>query len=275
MLAIVAALTLLPGCSWIFVEGLPPEHARRANASCTTSTVPQELDSLAAVALGSVGGVLTAVAASCDEPGYYCTGADTGVAIGVGLMISAGLFLASAVTGAISTKECRAAAVDRERVAAADRVAANAAVAEVRAPQRGANGTVEYTFDMSDVRVDLRAAVDNTERVHVSMSRIVAADRVSNTQCNTWSIVAGANNTSVPGGTYATTREAAGQRETFANNVPISALRQFVDGSNQGLAAIDLCRERLYLSMAVRNELARFFEELDAMVRERATPQSP
>jgi hypothetical protein len=261
--AIVCALASLPGCSWIFVDGPPPEHARGANFTCTTDRDPPIRDTGLASTFAILGGALIYVGVTCDEPGYMsCLAEAAGASLGVVLLVPAILFAASAITGFVSTAYCR------DALAAPRSEAPHAPT--VPAPHRGANGALEYTFAMTGVRVDLRAIVGNTERVQVALSRLVAADRVSHTPCDTWSIVAGDNTTSVPGGLYRATREAAGQRETFGNEIPMSALRQFVDGSGQGLAAIDLCRERLYLSMTARNELARFFAELDAMVHERA-----
>jgi hypothetical protein len=282
LLAIVCALSLLPGCSWAYVERAPPEHARYGTFNCTTSSVLPVADTVLAAGFGVVGGAIVYDGAGCDPSDHPILGCAFEKAQMIGgalLLVPAVLLAASAITGFVATAECDAAlaAPPREYVAPAPQAPVVPAPPPPPdpAPRRGANGTLDYTFKMSDVRVDLRASVDDTDRVQVGLSRIVPADRSNTTPCDTWSIVAGAARTSVPGGLYRTTQEAAGIRETFANDVPMSALRSVVDGSGQGFGAIELCGERIYLPLAARNELARFFEELDAMVRERAPSETP
>jgi hypothetical protein len=94
----VAALTLAAGCSFLFSEGAPAGHERRAYFDCGESLVPPVADA----ALSALNGVAAVTAISNRNL------KDRGTTIGV--TVSEAVILAgSAVYGYLAVRDCKAA----------------------------------------------------------------------------------------------------------------------------------------------------------------------
>jgi hypothetical protein len=70
------------------------------------------VDVLSAVAVGTLGGVVTYDGVTCTG---FCVGSTGEAAVGVGLLAYAGLLVGSAVSGVVSTSECRALSAEDAR----------------------------------------------------------------------------------------------------------------------------------------------------------------
>src|SRR6188768_2120687 len=102
----VGALLRLPllfsfGCSFVFVQGPPEQHAEMRYFDCVSSKAAPVLDGLAA----GFEVVRTGVALAADEADYANFPLSRGADIAVGLGLTA-LFTAAAVHGFSATSDC-------------------------------------------------------------------------------------------------------------------------------------------------------------------------
>lgn len=99
-LCLIAACLLscfATGCSWLFVDKAPPNHAQLRYFDCTSSKIAPVLDTVEAV-----GGSLAAGIIASDSS--YGSDKAAGVAVEIGL---AAVFAASAIYGYTATSDCR------------------------------------------------------------------------------------------------------------------------------------------------------------------------
>jgi len=93
----------LSGCSWIFVQPLPPTYARRGRVDCTTNRAAPVVDTI--LTLTNVGSAI------------YVAGQDNvtnkGSSVTLGLLVGA-MWLSSAIYGYTKTSECEDALAEDE-----------------------------------------------------------------------------------------------------------------------------------------------------------------
>ncbi len=101
-LALALSLAVLPGCSWLFVEGPPVGHERLRYFDCSTSRAAPIVDTV----LGSIYG-LAAVETAVDH-GAGGSGETSSVIVPVVIMEAAAavVFAVSAVYGYTTTSKC-------------------------------------------------------------------------------------------------------------------------------------------------------------------------
>lgn len=95
---VIAWLAALPGCSMLFVDGPPPDHARRAYFDCTSSRLGPIADTILAVSFGAS----AAVAGSGNAGPAVDAPAEAAIML-LGMGVLSG---ASAVGGFGDTAEC-------------------------------------------------------------------------------------------------------------------------------------------------------------------------
>jgi hypothetical protein len=96
--AMVSAVSVQPGCSFLFVKGPPPDHARMASFDCSESYVMPVMDTIGAVLAGAI------AASAGGDNSNQDQAAD--ITVGVSLLVLAG---ASAIYGYSRATDCRAA----------------------------------------------------------------------------------------------------------------------------------------------------------------------
>ncbi len=93
----------LSGCSWIFVQPLPPSYERRGRTDCTTNRAAPVIDTI--LTLTNVGSAV--YVASQDNV------TNKGTSVTLGLLVGA-LWFSSAIYGYSKTSECEDALADDE-----------------------------------------------------------------------------------------------------------------------------------------------------------------
>ncbi len=98
---IVALMSALPGCSFLFVDGPPPDHAEREHFTCTTSRLGPIVDTVFAVTYGAQAAGVVATRGSNSSSSNEST-----LTLALFVLGFAGLFGASAYSGYVDTSDC-------------------------------------------------------------------------------------------------------------------------------------------------------------------------
>ncbi|HEX4423252.1 MAG TPA: hypothetical protein VH165_35320 [Kofleriaceae bacterium] len=99
----IAAVSLHPGCSFLFVSGPPADHARRASFDCSESNAVPVLDTIWA-GLNALGAISATGDGTNPNQGEI-------VAVGVGWLVVSGI---SAIYGYSQVSQCKKAKQERE-----------------------------------------------------------------------------------------------------------------------------------------------------------------
>lgn len=112
--AMISTVTMLSGCSFVFVETLPDDHANHPVLTCTSGRASPSLD-IAGAIVGGLGG-LVALGLVNSLPGVS---ENQKTWVPVGFFAPAVALTVSGIYGLATTDECRHAIADRSAIPAA------------------------------------------------------------------------------------------------------------------------------------------------------------